>query len=210
VSEDDTFDPTKPTFRFVGSEEEQSRALRRILAGLLKFLRREPSGREVVGDLSSWVGQLHGIQRPAKDYEAEFPNLSTLKISELLAKFGPKLDPAEMQGIIERGESLRGQPSFAAMMDAAERANLAELDDRLREVTENAVGPWLTHLPDFDFSLNGFYRNRRAVRVTMIALALHDIHPLILISKASRGDKEAVLKLVKIDPFSCWTAVLRE
>jgi hypothetical protein len=206
VNQKDADNPTKRRAGFVGSEAERSRALRAILAGLWKFVRKRLAVPDMDGNISVWICQLHGIDRFAADGDGTVVPPVVAKIGELLATFGPELDPKEMSAIQDRGEALQRESSFQNMIAAGKNPSSIEFNNSFEEVMRIALDPWQPNLPLEDLSFKGICQSRRAVRATMIALAFHDAHPLTLIARswkgdkqAAKGDKQAALELVRID-----------
>src|SRR5947209_1959699 len=58
-----TENPTTSQSKTVASEKRRGRALRGLLAGMLRSIRRERPLPNIEGDLSSWIFQLHGLTR---------------------------------------------------------------------------------------------------------------------------------------------------
>jgi hypothetical protein len=54
---------------------------------------------------------------------------------------------------------------------------------------------------EFDLSYQGIIKMLRAARALVLCTAVHNEHPVALIARASRGDRRAVLDLIKIDPL---------
>ena len=147
-----------------------------------------------------WICQLFGIQVLAElegNCPTAFPSIA--ETNQFLMTFGPKLDPEEVKRIEARGESAEREPSFRRMIDAAKAGNSAGFKSSFEELMKRSLDPWLSLVPHLNLSFVGVMQARRAARAAMVALGIHHTHPLTLIAKAWRGDREAVLELVSID-----------
>jgi hypothetical protein len=170
-----------------------------MLAGIWQFARKRLTVPGMEGSISQWICQLHGIDRSVDPEKTDELNLQLERTQELLASFGPMLDPEEMKHIHQRGDAISRSPSFAEMADIGRKGNWIEYNDRFKQMMETAMGPFQPNLPIKDFSLQNMCQLRRAVRATMLALVFHDAHPLTLIARSWKGDRTAALELVKID-----------
>lgn len=104
-----------------------------------------------------------------------------------------------MKRISQKGESIEQAAQFREVIEAGRGNDWGKFQSGIGGIIKNALDSWQLPLPPQDLSFTGFYQLRRAVRATMVALAFHNAHPLALIVRAWKGDKESVLELVKID-----------
>ncbi len=166
VKQGDPDDPTKRKRRFVGPEEARSRALRSILAGLWKFVRRKPIAADLEGDLSLWICRMHGIHLPPRASESGVTVPSSAEI-EFLTTFGSKLDPEEIIKIAQRGEAVERSAQYQRAVEAGRGNDVEKFQNEMKELIASALEPWRPVMPPQDLSIRGFYELRRALRATL-------------------------------------------
>ncbi len=192
--------PTNLKSRFVAPEQGRSRELRRLLAGLWLFVRRERPLPGLGGEISLWICQLHGLAwlRQSSGNTAEMGSYS--EIGEALKIFGPELSPEEIKGKLAGSDAIQSDARFQSMIEAASSGDMTGFNASFQEIAKSMIDLWLPNFePPFDLSFRTMLQMTRALRGTLVCTALHPVHPLILIARAWKGDKEAVLDLVRID-----------
>jgi hypothetical protein len=84
----------------------------------------------------------------------------------------------------------------------------SEVVDRLRSQMGNSISP------ERIAAFAGLVQSGRAAKVSALCLLLYKVYPLTLIAQARKGDRQAVLNLVKIDKLflndSCTAQVIRQ
>jgi hypothetical protein len=191
--------PTNLKSRFVAPEQGRSRELRRLLAGLWLFVRRERPLPGLGGEISLWICQLHGLALLRKSANAAEMG-SDSELGEALKIFGPELSPEEIKGKLAGSDAIQSDARFQSMIEAANSGDMTGFNESFQVIAKSMIELWLPNFkPPFDFSFRTMLQMTRALRGTLVCTALHPVHPLILIARAWKGDKEAVLDLVRID-----------
>jgi hypothetical protein len=196
--------PTVSKPKVVGSPPETNRFLRSFLAGVLRFTRRKRLWPEVEGHLSSWILLMHGLRekkmegQPLESYYSidVFPAV----VDFLNQVLGPKANVREIQKSLTQSRKI----ADAKMADILEALQAGNPDSRavFSEAASEIMQAWgyprdlLSHL---DFSFDQIVQLNRAFRATLACLILNNEHPLVLITRASKGDRRAVLDLVRAD-----------
>ncbi|HWX94051.1 MAG TPA: hypothetical protein VNY29_15595 [Terriglobales bacterium] len=216
----DLKNPTVSRSKIVASRSERSRFIRQSLAAVVRFIRRRPSSPEVEGELSGWIAFLHGFL----DKKSEEGHL-TPRIDEALVQassnfvnrwLGPGIDVRQADRSLAQAQKVTagGVPKI---VDAARRGNVEGARSLISETTSDvmeAVGlpPNLFGTPGLSYGQ--FAKFRRAVRATLICLTLQNEHPLVLITRAEKGDRAAILSLVKADKLfahdSCCAVTIKK
>jgi hypothetical protein len=87
----------------------------------------------------------------------------------------------------------------------------------ISETTAEIMGAAGIPLNLFDspgLSFEQFAKLQRAIHAALTCLALHNEHPLVLVARAAKGDREAVLSLIKVDKLflqdSCCAGTIRK
>jgi hypothetical protein len=193
--------PTTSGRRFVASESERNRSLRGVLFVLLKFFRR--TAPPIEGDLSEAILLLHGVPKDKTDSRDPklYDNLiipSANWISDIL---GPEVDTRKVRLMKIRAETLR-QEAGPRIEKANEKGGNQEVEHYIRTAAIELLQIWGAPAEvgiSTDLSVQGVRAALRAFRATVFCLDLYNIHPLVLITRASKGDVEAVLALIKVD-----------
>jgi hypothetical protein len=199
-------DPTNPDPTFVASEADRSLAVRRFLAAAMRILRTpvptDPTGQ---GDLSIWVLALHGLEKDDKrpdHYKGQPYDESILfRIGEWMANnFGPYTNPTIVERIKANSEEITAVAIHQIKESGGDIAN--NLDAILPEKSAQLFSVWgfpaEFHLP-FEISANSVRQMLRAFRALIVCMAINRSHLLALIARAFKGDRQAVLDLVKVD-----------
>ena len=207
--------PTNRQARFVAPEGERSRTLRRFLAGLWIFVRKQRPVPEKDGDISQWICQLHGLAALRRTNGKATQDGSDLEMGELLRTFGPELSPEKMRGNLARSDAIQRDARVQGMIEAAKRGDSATFNAGFKEIAESMQEVWLPNFkPPFDLSLSSVLQMRRSLRAILVGTALYHVHPIKLIARAWRGDKSAVLDLIRIDKLflqdRCTLKVIRD
>jgi len=213
--------PTTSKRKNVASGDETSRTLRGFLAATLHSLRREQRLPPIKGDLSSWIFQMHGFEkdpetqeyRPGKSDPALMPSL-TAWMGQMT---GPRLDPKKVKGATLKASEFQDGRRTEELTKLY-RKNLKEFESQFNRLALGVLDayevpaglPTRSNLSTFEDAL----KILRASHALEVCLAVHEIHPVTLIVRASRGDRRAVLDLVKVDKLflhdPCTEKVIRE
>ena len=205
--------PTNPKAKFVAPAEAQSRRIRRLLAGLLRFIRRARRLPRPEGDLSLWLCQMHGLGLAygSAGQNTSFASLNT----EALQPFAPGTDPAIVRKKIAESEVIASGTAIDRLIESAKLGDATKFNKDFEEIVQKIKNVWL---PGFQLPLQLSFPNVlaliRATRALLICTALHGTHPLILIARAWRNERQAVLDLVKVDELflvdRCTQNVIRD
>jgi hypothetical protein len=201
----DLKNPTVSRSKIVASRSERSRFIRKSLAALLRFIRRKSSLPEVQGDLSSWILFAHGFREKRTEAGDLTPSydegLIPASVDFANQWLGPGMDVRlAVKTVAQTQEIAEAKvPKIAA---SYRDGNLEGFQTLLSEATTEVID--VLRLPrdfsqHFGLSLEQFIRLRRATRATLICLAIHHEHPLVLVTRAAKGDRQAVLSLVEAD-----------
>jgi hypothetical protein len=142
-------------------------------------------------------------------------NGSYAKIAGGVAGFGPELGPEKIKQQTARSQALQSSADFKRTIEAGKSGDVAGFEAGFQEMIEKMTEVWLPgfELP-FPLSFNAMTQISRALRATLILMALDRVHPLTLIARAWRGDKQAVLGLVRADKLflqdRCTQAAIRD
>jgi hypothetical protein len=191
--------PTNRKAKFVAPEEERSRQLRRLLAGLLRFFRKERPLPGTPGEISFWVCQLWGLSSMRHSGGGIEMDRSAAEIAQWLGSLGPDLSPAKIDELTARSRPIPNA-RFREMLQAAKNGDLAAFNAGYQEAVQRLIDLWLPgFVPPFPVSFDVMAQIIRALRATMICTALDRVHPLTLIGRAWEGDQQAVFSLVRAD-----------
>jgi hypothetical protein len=102
------------------------------------------------------------------------------------------------------------------IVEAYRRGGMGAFHEQLSNSMSRVADTWGIP-PDLSkgmgLSLDQFIKMSRAIRATVVCVALYNEHPLSLISRATKGDRRAVLDLVKADKLflhdRCCLGVIR-
>src|SRR6266849_1957469 len=206
--------------KVVASPSERSEFLRSSLAGLLRFIRKKRLWPEVQGDLSSWIFFMHGFKEKKPGLEdALEPRYGECAIVEAV-KFmdellGPGMDLRRTEKAMGQSQKI-SEEKVPGIVEAHRRGTLTGFHSMLSESMSDIVAAW--GIPSdisqgMDLSLDRVVKTMRATRATLGCVALHNEHPFVLIPRAQRGHRQAVLDLVKADKLflhdSSCTGVIR-
>jgi hypothetical protein len=206
--------PTNRKARFVAPEGERSRELRQLLVGLWRFVRKERPLQGTTGEISLWICQLWGLGRMRQSGGEIKINGCYAEAAEALGGFGPKLSPEQIKRKHAQSVAMRSQAGFKDMIEAAKNRDISGFNADFEGMTKALIGVWLPDFePPFELSFDVIRQMIRAFRATLICTALDRVNPLTMIAKAWKGDKEAVLGLVRADKLflqdRCSQAVIR-
>lgn len=200
-----TGNPTTPRSKVVASRYEKSQLLRQILANVLRFLREKRAWPLLEGQLPAWILAMHGLkeeklsQGPLEStYDEDEVNAVGSVLSEVC---GPTMDVRRMNDVIAQSRKLADEkgPKIAEAIRQGDRdAFQASFSEVASNILETAGIP-NNFSKRMDLSFDGTAKLLRASRATLICVALYGEHPLVLIARASKEDRQAVLDLVKAD-----------
>jgi hypothetical protein len=196
--------------KIVASRSENGRYIRQALAALLRFVRKKRYLPDVDGDLSAWIFAVHGfIERESGAEESGAEDREPHNQKDLIdasAKFmnrwlGPGMDVQRAERTITRTQEIMG-----TKVQRIAREHRSGNIKRYESLVSEAMSEMLKEMgiprslfQPHGLSIEQFARLRRATRATLICLALHNEYPLVLIARAAKGDRLAVLSLVKTD-----------
>jgi hypothetical protein len=215
VDQDGKGKPTKRNSEFVASEGARSRALRQLLAGLWRSVRRQLPVPEGPGDISLWVCQLSGLGGVRLNGQNIETNQSHIEAEAALEALGPVASPEKIGEKFAATNTLKASPYYQGMMAAASGEDFAAFDTAFTELAKRAGNLWAPGFePPFPVSFDTAVQMNRAVRVIGVCTVLQRVHPLTLIARGLKGDREAVLDLVKADKLflmdRCTQNVIRD
>ena len=213
--------PTNPTPKFVAPEFQRSRIVRSFLAEALKFLKREVPIQAETGDLSTWVLSLHGLSRdekvPGRYRRQQLDEKAFDALGSWFGKtFGPYLDPKTVNRA--RAESDKFKDEMVRSLAQNPRSDVKEaLNALLSEEAPRLMDLWgmpRELLSAYEVSVDTVRQMLRAFRTVAVCLQVHKTHALTLILRASKGQRQAVLDLVKVDRMflhdPCTEAVIKK
>lgn len=207
--------PTNRKAKFVAPEEERSRQLRRLLAGLLRFFRKERPLPGTPGEISFWVCQLWGLSSMRHSGRGIEMDGSAAEIAQWLGSLGPDLSPGKIDELTARSRAIPSDARIREMLQAANNGDLAAFNAGYQEAVQRLIDLWLPgFVPSFPVSFDVMAQIIRALRANLICTALDRVHPLTLIARAWKGDQQAVFSLVRADRLflqdRCTQAVIRK
>lgn len=190
-----------------------------MLAGFLRSVRRKRKWPTVHGDLSSWILKLHGIEEMSPDGSLQMRYQRAVGVDSvhLMDKLlGPGMDSRKMEASLS--EAQRISDSMAARMRAAQPDGTTHHFKSLYSGTclqlMGALGVPPTISQQLEFTVEETVKMNRAWLATLTCMALHNEHPIVLIRRAYKGDRRAVLDLVRADSLfmhdCCCTGVIRQ
>jgi hypothetical protein len=199
--------PTTSRTKFVASKEERSRNLRATLLTFRRLIREEVRlPTTITGDLSSWIFQLHGLKTETTGDKLRIrppiePDLaSSMKWMEQIA--GPESDPKTRKSLRAKVEEVKDHRTTAELTllyrEDSERFH-SEFTQQAGKVVD------ALQIPEELAAISGFtsfeesLKAQRASRAFFLCLTMHKTHPVLLIMRAMKGDRQAVLDLVKVD-----------
>lgn len=195
--------PTDSRREIVASEEARSRVLGLFLEGVLNFLNSKPAVPGADGELSDWIIAMHGLadhgRRRVAQSETEKADMDL--VEWLHDWLGPNLDPRKSREAILHSERLSEQEStkLADLYQSGDRFRFNREFERVSAILCKQWGLPPEFAARVNLSMENIPKLLRAARATLICLVVHDVHPLTLITRASEGSPEAVLKLIKVD-----------
>lgn len=160
----------------------------------------------VSGDLSSWIFQLHGVTTDDAKHKLEGGTSGAPSVSSLIkwvAKIaGPESDPRKSRALIAKLQDVKDSRT-SQELTSLYRENPEEFDSQFKRHALKVKD--VANIPDGLPALSGFVsfeeslKMLRANRALAICLSLHEAHPLLLMARAAKGDRQAALDLIKVD-----------
>ena len=189
----------------VGGPSRSTRVVHIFPAELLKLLDGRmplPSGPELEGDLSSWILTMHrwSAGRPPDDVPALPKEDAAGFLSVLNEMANSRHVGAKTPGIFKRIHEA-GTEFDDLLEKAYESGNREEVNRLLPEFVSqilNASG-LPTAFSRMIMSPGEWLKLARAACASFRCMAFLGEHPVVLISRASKGDRRAVLDLIKMD-----------
>jgi hypothetical protein len=187
--------------KIVPSSLMAEQVVRAFLADTLNFLRGRRAWPDVDGDLSDWIIRMHGVHtaNPSDDLSStDFP-----KIIAGLDRLCAALQRMPHANGIRRQLEQMGKEENPKILEAQQSGNKEALDavvsQLIRRMMKAVEIPESFPMEIDLISYAGFVRLLRATRATLVSMALFHEHPLSLIARAFKGDREATLDLIKVD-----------
>jgi hypothetical protein len=200
--------PTTFRSKVVASPNIMSRLLRQALAAVVRLARigRSKSWPILEGDLSSWIYDVHSmIEKESDDGafgECRFDEARACAAVEFLCStLGPDMDVRGLKRLDVEFQRI-GQEKGPELRRAFGRGDLDEFNLQFSKVLSemtNASRTPSTFFQEQGFSFESYIRLQCATGAILGCMAIHDEHPLLLLTRASKGDRQAVLDLVKVD-----------
>jgi hypothetical protein len=173
---------------------------------MLRSIRRERPLPNIEGDLSSWIFQLHGLTRHGTTQESG-GDAAEVQVPPSLVNWiqqvaGPELDLRKIETAVTKArqtkDGIRAE-EWKPLYHGDKQEFDSQFSQKAREILDAFSVP--TQFPAIlqVISFEGSLKMLRATRATMICLAIHEMHPLLLITRASKGDRRATLDLIKVD-----------
>lgn len=160
----------------------------------------------VSGDLSSWIFQLHGVKTNDARHKLEGASSGVPSVSSLtkwMAKIaGPESDPRKTRAVIAKLQDIKDSRT-SQELTSLYRENRAAFDSEFKRQALKVKD--VANIPDGLPALSGFASSEeslkmlRANRALAMCLSLHEAHPLSLMARAAKGDRQAALDLIKVD-----------
>lgn len=208
-------DRTKSRSKNVGDPSRSTRVKHIFPAELLKLLSGRmalPSWSQLEGDLSSWILTIHGLSGKPVDgsaigKEEAIAVLTALNDMASSRRLGP-----DIAGIFKRIHEV-GIKLGDPLGEAYKSGNLDQFNALFPEFASQILGA--SGLPKALFthmltSPTDLLKLLRASRALFRCMAFLREHPVVLISRASQGDRRAVLDLIKMDKMFLSDACCRE
>ena len=171
------------------------------------------------GGLSAWILTLHGLkaqENTAGDAKPRVDEGVVRASTEFVTRrLGPEIDVRQAQRSIAQTKKIT-DAQVPKIVEAHRNGNLERFGTLTSHTTAEIMGAAGIPANLFPGGLSSeqFSQLWRAMRASLFCLALHNQHPLVLIKRAVKGDREAVLKLVKADKLflqdSCCAATIRK
>jgi hypothetical protein len=214
--------PTTPTSKFVGSEVQRSRAIRSFLAGLLRRLRQDVpvQATEEKGHLSAWIFSMHGISQdvetPHKYTTRRYDETALRQLVEWMGKvFSPYLNPRMIERAKAQSEEV--QKETVGSLRQIPNPYAKDLNSILPQKAARLLDVWGIPREFYsvdDISVTTVRQQLRSLRALLACFQINKIHVLTLIAQAAKGQRQAVLDLVKVDRMflhdPCTDAVIRQ
>ncbi len=185
---------------------------------MLRFIRRERPLPNIKGDLSSWIVQLHSLTR----HEAGESDRARSELQKTLGNWieqiaGLELDLRKTEAAVTKARQTRdgiNAEEMKSLYHGDKREFESQFQQKTREVIDAfSVPPELPAIKEF-LSLEGSLKMLRAIRAVAICLTIHITHPLLLIRRAAKGDRQSTLDLIKIDKLflhdNCTERVIKD
>lgn len=158
------------------------------------------------GDLSHWVFLLHGFspdtRTPGRYEEVKADPTMLSAVGPWLGTIlGPRLEPKTVKLATEKSEEIKAE-LVRGLMELPETERMKALNVVLPHGATKLMEAW--SFPSGFRSTQGISaedvrQKLRAFRAVAVCLHIHKAHVLTLISRSFRGDRRAVLDLVKVD-----------
>jgi hypothetical protein len=178
--------------------------LRGLFAGFLRSIRRKRTWPTLNGDISSWILKLHGIEKinPDGSLQMRFQRAIGAASVHMMDKLlGPGMDWRKMSAFLSEAERI--SDSMVSKMLLAQRDGTTHLFKPLFsgacQQLMDALEVPASIFQQFEFSAEETVKMNRAWLATLTCMALYGEHAVVLISRAYKRDRRAVLDLVRAD-----------
>ena len=157
------------------------------------------------GNLSAWILAFHGISQDETSHKyttRQHDEAAFERLVDWMGKiFSPYLDPRIVERAKEKSEELTEETVHSLrQIPTADVKNA--LNAVLQQKAAQLLDVWGFPLEFYsvnDISVGTVRQMLRAFRALVVCLQLHKTHVLTLIVRASKGQRQAVLDLVKVD-----------
>lgn len=158
------------------------------------------------GNLSAWILASHGIsqdeKRSPKYTVRKYDEKAFERLIDWMGKiFGPYLDPRMVDRAKAKSEAL-GEQTVHSLQQIPKEDIKDGLNAVLPEKAAQLLDIWGIPREFYsvqEISVGTVRQTLRAFRALVVCLQLHKTHVLTLIARASKGQRQAVLDLVKVD-----------
>jgi hypothetical protein len=205
--------PTTAKPQFVAFEKTRSRVIRRFLAMLVRFVRRKPPLPRLEGHLSLWICELHGLGLTCRT-AGQDSSMGSLSLTAIQA-ITPDTNPKSVRQKTADSLAIASDPDVTRLIKTVKQGDLTEVNKDFEKTLQKIIDIWFPgfRLP-LELSVANVLKLIRASRALFICTALQGTHPLILIARAWRGERKAVLDLVKVDKLflqdPCTQSVIKQ
>lgn len=150
-------------------------------------------------------------------YKSRYDATAVAAAADLMSRLlGPGMDPRKIESSTVQSQKIaddKGRNLAAALRSGNQDAFQSQFSEAVSELTDAWKIP-RSISESLGLSFDRVIKLLRATRATLICVGLHGEHPLVLITRALKGDRLAVLALVKVDKLfmhdGCCLGVIRK
>jgi hypothetical protein len=163
---------------------------------------------------------MHGISQdaetPHKYTTRRYSETALRQLADWMGKaFSPYLDPRTIERAKAQSEEL--QKETADSLRQIPNADVQDLNSILPQKAARLLDIWGVPREFYsvdDISVSTVRQHLRSLRALLVCFQIHKIHVLTLIARAAKGQRQAVLDLVKVDRMflhdPCTAALIRQ